>query len=75
MLFAYCANIPRNTVIASSVEDDSRIDELMDFLHTHNMLDHYAKSSGLDMAQWEASKKAARDIQSAFACDVSNGIF
>jgi integrase len=75
MLLNYCANIPRNSVIASSVEDDSRIDELMDFLHTHNMLDHYAKTSGMDMAQWEASKQTAREIQTAFACDVSNGIF
>lgn len=75
MINAYCANIPKNIVMASSLEDDHRIDELMEFLLTHNLLDQYAISNGIDMAQWEANKQACRDIQNAFSCDVSNGIF
>lgn len=75
MIHAYLTNMPKNIVMASSVEDDSRIDELMEFLLTNNLLDHYAISNGMDMAQWEANKQMSRDIQSAFFCDVSNGIF
>jgi integrase len=75
MLHAYCANIPKNIVMASSIEDDHRIDELMEFLFTNNLLDHYAMSSGMNMEQWEANKQMSRDIQCAFSCDVSNGIF
>ena len=75
MLHSYFANIPKNIVMASSLEDDHRIDELMEFLLTHNLLDHYAISNGMDMTQWEANKQACRDIQNAFSCDVANGIF
>lgn len=75
MLHSYCANFPKNVVMASSTEDGSRIDELMDFLFTSNLLDRYANSSGMDMAQWEATKQVARDIKSAFSCDVENGVF
>ncbi len=72
MINSYVVNIPKSITMAASIDDDYRIDELMDFLESNHLLDQYAHAEGLDLSQVQC---IVGNSQSGFYCDVNNGIF